>query len=96
MRAGTWPPVLDEILADLSRSLAKTVQTDALVLDVRSARPNDDAMQSVSVSEAARRLDVHRTTIARLILRGELPAIRVGARDRVRVADLERLYGEGR
>lgn len=45
----------------------------------------------LSLTSAAARLDVHRYTIKRAIDRGELPAVRLGARGdlRVRIADLE-------
>lgn len=95
MRADTWPPVVDEFLRDLARIVAQTAQSDALVLEVRAAWAKDDLMATVSLSEAGRRLGVHRSTIARQISRGELPAVLVGARSRVRVVDLERVAGSG-
>lgn len=46
----------------------------------------------LSLTSAATRYDVDRKTIRRAIDRGELPAVRLGARGdlRVRIADLER------
>ncbi|MGH3117187.1 MAG: helix-turn-helix domain-containing protein [Gaiellales bacterium] len=95
-RVGAWPPVLDEIRRDLEeRVLAETAQSGDFVLEVRSAQPEDAGMVTVTTSEAARRFGVHRQTIARMIDRGELRAVVIGARRRVRLADLERI-AEGR
>ena len=48
---------------------------------------NDDA-QMVDVAEAARLVACHPVTIRRAIARGELPALKIGSRYRVRLADL--------
>jgi excisionase family DNA binding protein len=93
MRAGTWPPVLDAFLADLARSVSQSVQSGALILDVRPARSQDAGMTTLSIAEAGRLIGVHRTTIARAVARGDLDAVRVGKRARVRLADIERLGG---
>lgn len=47
------------------------------------------AEQMVTVEEAARITSCHPVTIRRMIQRGELPALRVGRRYRVRLSDLE-------
>lgn len=43
----------------------------------------------LTVKEAAERLNVHPATVRRMILRGELPAKRVGRVYRVKAGDLE-------
>jgi excisionase family DNA binding protein len=56
----------------------------------RSARP-----ETISVDVAARRLGVHRLTLYAAIQRGEVPAIRVGRRQLIPAAWLNRvLAGE--
>jgi excisionase family DNA binding protein len=45
--------------------------------------------QLLSVTTVAERLDVSQDTVRRLIARGELSAIRIGAAVRVAAADLE-------
>lgn len=42
----------------------------------------------VTVREAADRLAVHRVTVRRMILRGELQALRIGGRYRVRLPEV--------
>lgn len=42
----------------------------------------------VSVDEAAQALDIHRDTMLRIVRSGELPAIRVGGRWRIKEQDL--------
>jgi excisionase family DNA binding protein len=47
--------------------------------------------QALSITEAAKRLGVHRETLRAAIARGEIPAGRVGRRWLVPVAAIERL-----
>jgi excisionase family DNA binding protein len=96
IRGRAWPPSLDGFLRDLeARVWADSAQAADIALELHSARPQDAGMQTLSIAEAARTLGVHRSTMARMVDRGELPAIRVGARLRIRVAALERI-AEGR
>jgi excisionase family DNA binding protein len=47
----------------------------------------------VTIKDAAQRCGVHPNTIRNLILRGELPAIRIGARIiRINTADLDAVF----
>jgi excisionase family DNA binding protein len=50
----------------------------------------------LTVKEIAERLKVNPQTLRNWIDRGELPAVRIGRRVRVRRTDLERLLTEGR
>lgn len=58
--------------------------------------------ESVSITEAAKMLDVSRWTIARLVRDGKLPAFRVRSCKRIYIGDIRRLkrdnqvHGAGR
>src|SRR5688500_7311501 len=96
LRGDAWPVVLNEFARDLEqRFLPRSAQTADLMLEIRAARPQDAGMATVSLSEAGRLLGVHRDTVRGMVKRGQLAAVQVGARLRVRLADLERIAGGG-
>tara|TARA_Y100001963_G_scaffold101399_1_gene139471 strand:- start:172 stop:363 length:192 start_codon:yes stop_codon:yes gene_type:complete len=49
---------------------------------------NPDALQCLSTVEVAELLTVDRSTVTRMISRGELPAIKVGGRTVIKATDL--------
>jgi excisionase family DNA binding protein len=49
---------------------------------------NPDALQCLSTVEVAELLTVDRSTVTRMIGRGELPAIKIGGRTVIKATDL--------
>jgi len=71
-------------LAARRHAMRQTVQSVGWVT-------NDQDDQLVSTDQAARSIGRHRSTISRMIHRGDLPAVLVGGRWAVRLADLAAL-----
>lgn len=53
-------------------------------------------VKMMSLEEVAERLGVHRTTVYRLVMAGELPAAKIGRQWRIEPDDLERYLRRAR
>lgn len=85
--------ILDALAARAAGALA------ALNASHQAAHPGPrpkGAAEFLSVAQLARRWQMHAESVRRMIREKRLPAVRIGRRLRVSLADVERLEGEGR
>ncbi len=69
-------------LIAIAQADPETLARVDLVLAGDDATPGDE-LQTVNLTEAARRLGVSRTTVYRLVVKGDLPTVQIGELERI-------------